>query len=97
MIASISCTPQENQLSGLRLKLSLLRGDVQTDEKQILEAKISELAADVEEKKKSAGMLSGILMEAEVGHIATATSSFPLINASPPPLTLFAGRTTSAV
>lgn len=62
----------------MRLKLALLTGDLQTDEKQILEAKIAQLSADVEEKKKSAGMLSSILKEAEVGHIAAATRCFPI-------------------
>lgn len=97
MVSSIYCTPQESQLTSLRLKLSLLTGDIQTGEKQILESKIAELTGDVEEKEKSAGMLSSILKEAEVAHIATATSCFPLINASPRPLSLFACRTTSAV
>lgn len=71
---------QENQLSSLRLKLSLLRGDIQSDEKQILEAKIAELTGDVSEKKKSAGMLLNVLKEAEVGHIATAASCFLSLN-----------------
>lgn len=90
MIASVYCASQENQLTSLRLKLSLLTGDIQTGEKQTLEARIAELAGDVEEKKKSAGTLSSILKEAEVAHIATATSCFPLMNASPRPLALFA-------
>lgn len=77
MFTWIDRSSQENQLAGLRLKLSLLTGDIQTDQKQILEAKIAELSGDVEEKKKSAGALSSILKEAEVGRIAAATSCLP--------------------
>lgn len=90
MTASVYCASQESQLTSLRLKLSLLTGDVQTGEKQTFEARIAELAGDVEEKKKSAGTLSSLLKEAEVARIAAATSCFPSMNASPRPLPLFA-------
>lgn len=64
----------------------------------MFEAKIAQLSADVEEKrKKSAGMLGSLLKEAEVGHVAAAMRRWSRRSASSPgPLSLFASRTTSA-
>lgn len=77
------------------LKLSLLRGDVQSDEKQTLEAKIAELTGDVEGKKKSAAALSSILKEAEVGAVAAA-AGVPVVRHSTRP-DLSTGRRKSGV
>lgn len=79
----------------MRLKLSLLRGDVESDEKQMLEAKVAELTGDVEEKKKSAAALSSILKEAEVGAVAAA-ARVSVVRRSPRPR-LFTGRRKSGV
>lgn len=68
---------------------------MQSDEKQILEAKIAELTGDVEEKKKSAVTLSNVLKEAEVGRVAAAVR-VPVVKRSTR-LHLFTGRMKSGV
>lgn len=79
----------------MRLKLSLLRGDVQSDEKQMLEAEIAELTGDLEEKKKSSAALSSILKEAEVGAVAAAARGSVVRHPTRPDL--FTGRRKSGV
>ena len=49
---------QDFQIKLLERKMSRLKGDVNTEEKQALELKTSQLAQTLEEKRRTAGLLT---------------------------------------
>ncbi|XP_029970988.1 coiled-coil domain-containing protein 39 [Salarias fasciatus] len=61
----ITILQQSTQIEVLNEKLALLQGNLSSDERQMLEAKISELTRNLEEKKETANILQSALKESE--------------------------------
>ena len=70
---------QDFQIKLLERKMSRLKGDVNTDEKQALEHKTSQLAETLEEKRRTAGLLTTQLkkLQVTISHTHTHILSRP--------------------